>query len=103
MKNLWADHVVLMYHRKFTVSSLTGLYRWYILINLISHFVDDLRMAVKEIICDSKTERQKFEEAVIAITVEQSLKRLGSYAFLLCMNWIKVADFFLIFLATAKG
>jgi len=36
---------------------------------------DDLRMAVKEIICDSETERQKFEEAVIAITVEQSLKR----------------------------
>jgi len=89
-----------MYHQKFTVSSLTGLYCWY---NLIFHFVDDLRMAVKEIICDSETERQKFEEAVIAITVEQSLKRLGSYAFLLCMNWIKVADFFLIFLATAKG
>ncbi|CAD6210551.1 unnamed protein product [Miscanthus lutarioriparius] len=36
---------------------------------------DDLRMAVKEIICDSETERQEYEEAVIAITVEQSLKR----------------------------
>jgi hypothetical protein len=60
-------------------------------------------MAVKEIICDSETERQKYEEAVIAITVEQSLKRLGSYAFLLCMNWIKVSDLFLFFLATAKG
>ncbi|CAL4938673.1 unnamed protein product [Urochloa decumbens] len=36
---------------------------------------DDLRMAVKEIICDSETERQKYEEAVIAITVEQSLRR----------------------------
>ncbi|KAJ1297818.1 hypothetical protein BS78_01G406400 [Paspalum vaginatum] len=36
---------------------------------------DDLRMAVKEIICDSETERQKYEEAVVAITVEQSLKR----------------------------
>ncbi|KAL6644779.1 hypothetical protein ACP70R_016387 [Stipagrostis hirtigluma subsp. patula] len=36
---------------------------------------DDLRMAVKEVICDSATERQKYEEAVIAITVEQPLKR----------------------------
>ncbi|KAL6907592.1 hypothetical protein ACP4OV_002631 [Aristida adscensionis] len=36
---------------------------------------DDLRMAVKEVICDSATERQKYEEAIIAITVEQSLKR----------------------------
>ncbi|ONL96352.1 Cysteine proteinases superfamily protein [Zea mays] len=36
---------------------------------------DDLRMAVKEIICDSETGRQEYEEAVIAITVEQSLKR----------------------------
>ncbi|OEL16382.1 hypothetical protein BAE44_0022601 [Dichanthelium oligosanthes] len=43
---------------------------------------DDLRMAVKEIICDSETKRQKYEEAVIAITVEQSLRRLGSYTFL---------------------
>lgn len=43
-------------------------------------------MAVKEIICDSETERQKYEEAVIAITVEQSLRRLGSYAFLLCFD-----------------
>lgn len=63
-------------------------------------------MAVKEIICDSETERQKYEEAVIAITMEQSLKRLGPYNFLVCfdgMNWIKVADLFLIFLATAKG
>jgi hypothetical protein len=32
-------------------------------------------MAVKEVICDSAAERQKYEEAVIAITVEQSLKR----------------------------
>uniref|UniRef100_A0A0D9VSA6 Ubiquitin thioesterase OTU n=1 Tax=Leersia perrieri TaxID=77586 RepID=A0A0D9VSA6_9ORYZ len=36
---------------------------------------DDLRMAVKEVICDNETERQKYEEAVIAITVEESLRR----------------------------
>ncbi|XP_072985747.1 OVARIAN TUMOR DOMAIN-containing deubiquitinating enzyme 3 isoform X2 [Typha latifolia] len=36
---------------------------------------DDLRMAVKEVICDSETERVKYEEALIAITVEESLKR----------------------------
>jgi hypothetical protein len=43
-------------------------------------------MAVKEIICDSETERQEYEEAVIAITVEQSLKRLGSYNFQVCFD-----------------
>ncbi|XP_040378000.1 OVARIAN TUMOR DOMAIN-containing deubiquitinating enzyme 3 isoform X3 [Oryza brachyantha] len=36
---------------------------------------DDLRMAVKEVICDDAIERQKYEEAVIAITVEESLRR----------------------------
>uniref|UniRef100_A0A0D9Z543 Ubiquitin thioesterase OTU n=1 Tax=Oryza glumipatula TaxID=40148 RepID=A0A0D9Z543_9ORYZ len=36
---------------------------------------DDLRMAVKEVICDDETERQKYEEAVIAITVDESLRR----------------------------
>ncbi|XP_010928936.1 OVARIAN TUMOR DOMAIN-containing deubiquitinating enzyme 3 isoform X1 [Elaeis guineensis] len=37
---------------------------------------DELRMAVKEIICDSDdAERLQYEEALIAITVEESLKR----------------------------
>ncbi|WOL02027.1 OTU domain-containing protein isoform X2 [Canna indica] len=36
---------------------------------------DELRMAVKEIICDSQTERLQYEEALIAITVDESLKR----------------------------
>jgi hypothetical protein len=36
-------------------------------------------MAVKEVICDDETERQKYEEAVIAITVDESLRRLDSY------------------------
>ncbi|XP_020086925.1 OTU domain-containing protein At3g57810 [Ananas comosus] len=36
---------------------------------------DDLRMAVKEIICDNDTERIKYEEALVAITVEESLNR----------------------------
>ena len=39
--------------------------------------LDDLRLAVKEVICDNQTERQKYEEALIAITVDESLKRLG--------------------------
>lgn len=58
---------------------------------LTPNSIDDLRMAVKEIICDSETERRKYEEAVIAITVEQSLKRLGPFNFLVRfegMNWI---------------
>lgn len=36
---------------------------------------DELRMAVKEVICDNDKERVKYEEALIAITVEESLKR----------------------------
>ncbi|WCJ28417.1 OVARIAN TUMOR DOMAIN-containing deubiquitinating enzyme 3 [Euphorbia peplus] len=36
---------------------------------------DDLRMAVKETICDSTKERKQYEEALIAITVDESLKR----------------------------
>ncbi|KAG8096640.1 hypothetical protein GUJ93_ZPchr0013g37960 [Zizania palustris] len=36
---------------------------------------DDLRMAVKEVICDNETERQNYEQAIIAITVEESLRR----------------------------
>lgn len=36
---------------------------------------DELRMAVKEVICDSSNERRQFEEALISITVEESLKR----------------------------
>ncbi|CAN4115967.1 unnamed protein product [Withania somnifera] len=36
---------------------------------------DELRMAVKEAICDDEKERLKYEEALIAITVEESLRR----------------------------
>ncbi|KAA3464852.1 OTU domain-containing protein [Gossypium australe] len=36
---------------------------------------DELRMAVKEILCDSAKDLQQYEEALIAITVEESLKR----------------------------
>ncbi|CAL9119564.1 unnamed protein product [Musa textilis] len=36
---------------------------------------DELRMAVKEVICDSETERPQYEEALIAITVDESLKQ----------------------------
>ncbi|XP_042456684.1 OVARIAN TUMOR DOMAIN-containing deubiquitinating enzyme 3-like isoform X2 [Zingiber officinale] len=36
---------------------------------------DELRMAVKEIICDNETERRQYEEALIAITVDESLKQ----------------------------
>ncbi|CAN8284873.1 unnamed protein product [Cochlearia groenlandica] len=36
---------------------------------------DELRMAVKEVICNDSKEREKYKEAIIAITVEESLKR----------------------------
>ncbi|XVE62009.1 hypothetical protein DITRI_Ditri06bG0084400 [Diplodiscus trichospermus] len=36
---------------------------------------DELRMAVKEVLCDSSNERLQYEEALVAITVEESLKR----------------------------
>ncbi|KAL6954329.1 OVARIAN TUMOR DOMAIN-containing deubiquitinating enzyme 3 [Sarracenia purpurea var. burkii] len=32
-------------------------------------------MAVKEVICDRDAERLQYEEALVAITVEESLKR----------------------------
>ncbi|XP_020576594.1 OTU domain-containing protein At3g57810 isoform X2 [Phalaenopsis equestris] len=36
---------------------------------------DELRMAVKEVMCDNGEERLQYEEALVAITVEESLKR----------------------------
>ncbi|KAM0953405.1 putative OTU domain, papain-like cysteine peptidase superfamily, ubiquitin thioesterase OTU1/2/3 [Dioscorea sansibarensis] len=36
---------------------------------------DELRMAVKEIICESDKDRLDYEEALVAITVDESLKR----------------------------
>ncbi|KAK6943552.1 OTU domain [Dillenia turbinata] len=36
---------------------------------------DDLRMAVREILCENGNERDQYEEALIAITVDESLKR----------------------------
>ncbi|XP_043691680.1 OVARIAN TUMOR DOMAIN-containing deubiquitinating enzyme 3 [Telopea speciosissima] len=36
---------------------------------------DELRMAVKEVICEDDKERRQYEEALVAITVEESLKR----------------------------
>ncbi|KAG8374385.1 hypothetical protein BUALT_Bualt11G0126400 [Buddleja alternifolia] len=36
---------------------------------------DELRMAVKEVICDNDKERYQYEEALVAITVEESLRR----------------------------
>ncbi|XP_039015516.1 OVARIAN TUMOR DOMAIN-containing deubiquitinating enzyme 3-like [Hibiscus syriacus] len=35
---------------------------------------DELRMAVKEVLCDNAKDRQQYEEALVAITVEKSLK-----------------------------
>lgn len=32
-------------------------------------------MAVKEVICENDNERRQYEEALIAITVDESLKR----------------------------
>lgn len=36
---------------------------------------DELRMAVKEVICDNEKERAQYEEALVAITIEESLRR----------------------------
>ncbi|XP_078174845.1 OVARIAN TUMOR DOMAIN-containing deubiquitinating enzyme 3-like [Carex rostrata] len=36
---------------------------------------DDLRLAVKEVICDSSSERQNYEEALLAITIDEPLRR----------------------------
>ncbi|KAI4303797.1 hypothetical protein MLD38_039390 [Melastoma candidum] len=36
---------------------------------------DELRLAVKEVICDGDEERRQYEEALIAITVDEPLKR----------------------------
>ncbi|KAG5060301.1 hypothetical protein JHK85_001357 [Glycine max] len=37
--------------------------------------IDELRMAVKEAICENEGERKLYEEALIAITVDEPLKR----------------------------
>nr|XP_043610447.1 OVARIAN TUMOR DOMAIN-containing deubiquitinating enzyme 3 [Erigeron canadensis] len=36
---------------------------------------DELRMAIKEVLCDNDKERHHYEEALIAITVDEPLKR----------------------------
>ncbi|KAL5550121.1 hypothetical protein UlMin_000297 [Ulmus minor] len=36
---------------------------------------DELRIAVKEVICDNDKERHQYETALVAITVDESLKR----------------------------
>ncbi|KAF3448991.1 hypothetical protein FNV43_RR09715 [Rhamnella rubrinervis] len=36
---------------------------------------DDLRMAIKEVICENDEEHRHYETALVAITVEESLKR----------------------------
>jgi hypothetical protein len=36
---------------------------------------DELRFAVKEVLCDNGKERKQYEEALVSITVEESLKR----------------------------
>uniref|UniRef100_A0A0V0HM34 Ubiquitin thioesterase OTU n=1 Tax=Solanum chacoense TaxID=4108 RepID=A0A0V0HM34_SOLCH len=55
-----------------------GNYGFHILCDLkkilLIHW-DELRMAVKEAICDDEKERLKYEEALVAITVEESLRR----------------------------
>lgn len=42
---------------------------------MVPNNTDELRMAVKEIICGNGKERHEYEEALVAITVEESLKR----------------------------
>ncbi|KAF2938487.1 hypothetical protein DAI22_03g122200 [Oryza sativa Japonica Group] len=57
---------------------------------------DDLRMAVKEVICDDETERQKYEEAVIAITVDESLRRF-------CLNCVGSQSLFIFQSVSTMG
>lgn len=38
-------------------------------------YADELRMAVREVICENDKERRQYEEALVAITVEESLKQ----------------------------
>lgn len=69
------------------------------------NFLDDLRLAVKEVICDNQTERQKYEEAIIAITVDESLKRLDSHSFFIYFDIINLEMLTAMpaVVATAKG
>ncbi|XVF12276.1 hypothetical protein REPUB_Repub08aG0101700 [Reevesia pubescens] len=39
---------------------------------------DELRMAMKEVLCDSGKERQQYEDALVAIIVKESLKQLDA-------------------------
>lgn len=40
------------------------------------HFTDELKMEIKKVICDNDNEHSEFEEAIVAITIEEeSLKR----------------------------
>lgn len=41
-----------------------------------TYAADELRLAIKEVLCDNAKERHLYEEALVAITVEESLKRL---------------------------
>jgi hypothetical protein len=68
-------------------------------------FLDDLRLAVKEVICDNQTERQKYEEAIIAITVDESLKRLEFLQLLICFDVVNLEMLMVTpgFVGTAKG
>lgn len=71
---------------------------------------DDLRLAVKEVICDNDTERLKYEEALVAITVEESLNRLLSSAIALidrslCIlqGSLTISDFYLVAIVNVYG
>lgn len=64
---------------------------------MVCENADELRMAVKEIICDNGREREKYEEALVAITVEESLKRYISNPLIFFFLEF-VSSWFLIFL-----
>lgn len=52
---------------------------------------DELRMAIKEVLCDNDKERHQYEEALIAITVDSSLKRLELLPFMTQESWSDLA------------
>ncbi|TQD84438.1 hypothetical protein C1H46_030021 [Malus baccata] len=45
------------------------------MMQVYADFLHELRMAVKEVICEDDEERLKYEPALVAITVDESLKR----------------------------
>lgn len=77
MRNLscWNDYVYSFLKKKSKKWFWSALSSGYFAFPCFFTNADDLRMAVKEVICDSGSERRQYEEALISITIDESLKR----------------------------